>query len=636
MTLSIRVKIMALALAVLLVSFGAYLFAGRSLIVKDKSSYIYDYNLSLVRELKTKLSSRIDQLRTISQTVSLLLSTNAENEKWVASFYEQNKTDLPHDGFLVIRPQNKDTFLTPESFPRDSKILIDAFQAQKWLPSDFDRTPILVGQAMQGKLPIGFRALAGTENPIVVFALLEIDQAQLLQYGDNVRIEVLDPKGNLVQFGSSYSTPVTESELAQFRSSLLLKPFESGAQDVTLGNTEYLASYSKVQGLPIVALGLISKAQAFATAQILMRQSILLGLGILFFAVAGVLIFSKGITERLKDLWLATQRVGGGDFHTHITLRPGKLNTKDEITDLVYSFNKMADRINELMKETAEKARMTSELETAQTVQNKFFPSSDFKNESFEVSGNALPATECGGDWWQYRQIGEYLLVAIGDVTGHGVSSALVTAAAYGAFSITISRLEREYEKNAWAPDIGEVLQQLNVAVRAAGGDVASMTMLISLINTQTGEMQTCNASHRLPYIYSPGSASSNASKSAFRVVSGGLIPQLGLQKDLEIHTVSSQLEPGDFIIWYTDGLLECENPEGQPLRRLELQRKIANLHESHMLEAHSLCFELVKFFKEFLGKKAENPDDDTTIVIAKVSENAKFQNPSEKKGGLA
>ena len=64
----------------------------------------------------------------------------------------------------------------------------------------------------------------------------------------------------------------------------------------------------------------------------------------------------------------------------------------------------MTVEIKRLLKETAEKARMESELLTAHTVQETLFPPSHFKNDILEIMGFYQPASECGGDWWFYNQ----------------------------------------------------------------------------------------------------------------------------------------------------------------------------------------------------------------------------------------
>ena len=82
----------------------------------------------------------------------------------------------------------------------------------------------------------------------------------------------------------------------------------------------------------------------------------------------------------------------------------------------------MAGKIDELMIQTAE---------TAQEVQARFFTQAKLQLDQLSLYGQYIPASECAGDGWHYAQVGDELLVVVGNATGHGVSAALVTAAAH-------------------------------------------------------------------------------------------------------------------------------------------------------------------------------------------------------------
>ncbi len=104
------------------------------------------------------------------------------------------------------------------------------------------------------------------------------------------------------------------------------------------------------------------------------------------------------------------------------------------------NFNIMAAEVSRLLDQTAEKARMESELQTAKTVQETLFPETRAKIGPLAIAGYYEPASECGGDWWHYCQIGNKIFLWIGDATGHGAPAALITSAAKSASTI-IERL---------------------------------------------------------------------------------------------------------------------------------------------------------------------------------------------------
>src|SRR5207244_8208632 len=104
----------------------------------------------------------------------------------------------------------------------------------------------------------------------------------------------------------------------------------------------------------------------------------------------------------------------------------------DEIGILGENFNFMADQLVVLLQQTAEKARLEQELEVARTIQETLVPPNDpVSNGFFKFACYFQPASQSGGDWWTWHQlVGDKVLVVIGDVTGHGVPSAMITAAA--------------------------------------------------------------------------------------------------------------------------------------------------------------------------------------------------------------
>ena len=246
------------------------------------------------------------------------------------------------------------------------------------------------------------------------------------------------------------------------------------------------------------------------------------------------------------------------------------------------------------------------------------------------MAGKAIPATECAGDWWQYVQIGKYVIVALGDVTGHGVSSALVTAAAYGAFSISVRELSSQIEPKGNGPlsipspslVIEKLVRQMNIAVQAAGDGNSTMTVVLSVIHVETGEMSTFNAAHRPVYVYR---RAEKEIKKQFVVIADGRMSALGDEIGVIPEPKRFQLEAGDVIYWYTDGLIECVNPEGVRMGKNALLNTMMRAAENCTQGADSVCETLLKEFTGFLGENAKNPEDDITLAIGIVPMSAPF-----------
>jgi predicted ATPase/serine phosphatase RsbU (regulator of sigma subunit) len=206
-----------------------------------------------------------------------------------------------------------------------------------------------------------------------------------------------------------------------------------------------------------------------------------------------------------------------------------------------------------------EAIRMQNELATAHAVQEMLFPPSNFENKNVHISGYYRPASECGGDWWYYSKIGDWVYVWVGDATGHGAPAALVTSSTCSAVSI----LENNHDLT---PE--EAMSFLNKAVCRTTKGKINMTFFVGALNEKTGEFKFARASHDPPFLIRREKVAS-ATKPSFADFRGMLEPlqgingrRLGEALDETFESQSIMLEPGDTIIFYTDGLPDIVNKE--------------------------------------------------------------------------
>jgi len=621
--ISIRLKILALLVAALAISLLSYLFVGTSLIVKDKTSYIYDYNLAQVKAAGDQIDSQLERLRSTFLLMGNLVNPALpkSNADAVQRFFKRHQNALSIAGFAIFRPLNSEHFKPDSNFSDDASARQAGLEALGWSPLYFEKNEFATGSLTPDSktIPVGLRLVDAAGKPFLAVSRIELNRKVFEKRESNFKLMVVNSRGQ--PLAGTEGSPALDPESVTLVNTLLSSEFSSGARDWSRGSEEFIVAYEKLAKLDAMVIGLISKEESFHAARALVQRSIALGISILLMSIALTYVFARGLTRRLSEMWHATQRVALGDFSVRVDATRGK----DEISGLALSFNKMSERIKELMAETAEKVRMEKELETAQAVQNRFFPEKGFSHPNIRLAGKAIAATECAGDWWQYVKIGKHLLVAEGDVTGHGVSSALVTAAAYGAFSISVGDIVENESQTIHTPPMDKLLKNLDRAVRAAGGEHASMTMVLSSIDLETGMMKTLNAAHRAIYVYrkSPDAAS-NPTKS-FKVITDGRLPSLGCQISDLPPPGEFQLVPGDVVFWYTDGLVECRNPTGECLDRKTLMATMANVAEQNGSDADRICDAVLAEFVRFLAENAKNPDDDTTLVVATIPMDAKF-----------
>jgi sigma-B regulation protein RsbU (phosphoserine phosphatase) len=631
--LPVRFKILLLIVAALAASLSAYLYVGTTLIVEDKVSYIYDYTLAEVKAAADKIDSRLQRIGSLGRVTTV-----------ATTFWDSQSKELGLTGAVLLRPAGNDRFVLDRSLG-DAATLSQTYIAHVaqlgWTPQTFEKDAFLVGAPVPGeggtsRIPVGVRSTDAEGKPVAFFTLTQLDAELVKEGGKNYELKLVDGAGNSLLTRPAAEGALPAQAFDAFNRNLNGGTFDSGVRDWSFGGREYIGGYQRLASQKLTVTSLISKETAFLAAKQLITRSLVLGLSILFLATGATLLSVRSLTRRLRELWQATQKVAEGDF----TIRVDTKNSGDEVGGLAKSFNTMTDKIQELMIHTAQKARMEKELETAQAVQARFFPAKGFEHPSMRLSGRYLPVSECAGDWWHYSQIGPQLIVVVGDVTGHGVSAALVTAAAHTAFSLLTSQFLGRF-KNGTMPEgvpIDELIRSLNLAVLAAGSGQSTMTFVISIVNLETGKMVMSNASHPPMYIYRRPLSMQNDENPLpnFKSLMDGRIASLGEKAEIEIDTHTEQLKPGDILFWYTDGILEARPSDGAKLGKKDFLRLLAHHSQGAVSDARGACDGIMGDMTTFFNDGTERPDD-ITLIVARIPVSARFvQSPDATRGNIA
>ena len=131
----------------------------------------------------------------------------------------------------------------------------------------------------------------------------------------------------------------------------------------------------------------------------------------------------------MANLYRATQHINRGDFSHRIDVR-----AKDQLAALQVSFNSMTENLQKLIAEQKEKERLQSELEIAHEVQAQLFPGKMLGPARLELHGICRPARIVSGDYYDFLSYGpEQVMVAVGDISGKGISAALLMATIHSA-----------------------------------------------------------------------------------------------------------------------------------------------------------------------------------------------------------
>src|SRR5215469_1941411 len=327
---------------------------------------------------------------------------------------------------------------------------------------------------------------------------------------------------------------------------------------------------------------------------------------------------TRSITGAVAQLYRATQHVDRGDFSHRIPVK-----SRDQLAELANSFNRMTASIEKLILEQKEKQRLENELAIAQEVQAQLFPREVTQLKSLEVHGYCRPARTVSGDYYDFVAINaDQMIFAAGDVSGKGISAALLMAtihSAVRAYSIEGIPILRESVAVGMAAGA-----EITMASGFEGAEV-SPALLLSLLNHQlyestpqekyatlflgiydgrTRKLTYSNGGHLPPIVVSEDG-------SLRRLEQGGTV--VGLFDNLTFDEASVNLKAGDIIMAYSDGVTEPENDFGEfgEGRLIDLVRENRGLPLTEITELVTSAVD------DWIGDK-EQPDD-ITLVLARA-----------------
>ncbi len=357
-----------------------------------------------------------------------------------------------------------------------------------------------------------------------------------------------------------------------------------------------------VLGYDLAPIDWFSAAAAEQKAKASTRAALYTGaVGALFALIGTVLAILQGmsITRPIKQLAYRADQIARGDLGARV-----EITSSDEIGLLGENFNFMADQISILLEQTAEKARIEQELEVAKTIQDTLVPSSDpVDHGALTFAGYYQPAAQTGGDWWTWSDLvdGKVLLV-VGDVTGHGVPSAMITAAAKAACDVA---------KYVYRDDVtvSGLLEIMNHAIYESAQRKFVMTCFASIFDPHKRTITYANAGHNFPYLYRAGADGRGEFGSL--MIRGN---RLGDDRNSRYEAKTTELFPGDVVVWYTDGIVECENHTGDEYGE---KRFRASVRRAAALGVGDMRDSIVGDATAFFGQTPRK--DDITMIVGRI-----------------
>lgn len=342
-------------------------------------------------------------------------------------------------------------------------------------------------------------------------------------------------------------------------------------------------------GLEWTLTTLVPEKDFIADIQAQFRRSTTLSLAAVLLTVVAGLAATRWLVAPLVTLVTAVRRIGQGDLETRVNLHHGP------------EYTRLADEINEMTAGLQDRMRMRESLSLAMEVQRNLLPASDPVIKGLEIAGHSTYCDETGGDYYDFLEVTGHdedtVVIATGDVMGHGVAAAMLMATARG---ILRSRC-------AIPGSLADFLDHLNKMLVPDTGGFRFMTMLLMTIGASSRQMRWASAGHGPPIVY-------DANAGHFCEITGGGIPLGILEEEIYVENTWSDLGTGHLVVAATDGLWETRNEDGDLFGMVRVRALLRD-------NAHRSAAEISEVIRDQLARfrGLAAPDDDLTFVIVKI-----------------
>jgi serine phosphatase RsbU (regulator of sigma subunit) len=251
----------------------------------------------------------------------------------------------------------------------------------------------------------------------------------------------------------------------------------------------------------------------------------------------------------------------------------------------------------EIEQQARERERIEQELRVAQRIQQASLPKEVPTLEGGQIIPYYQPAREVGGDFYDFFELpNRHLGLVVGDATGKGMPAALVMSTTCGML--------RAVALSVGSPS--EVLERVNEALSARIPANMFVTCFYAILEPESGRLVYSNAGHDLPYVCQGSGAEELRARGM----------PLGLMSGMSYEEKEIILEAGDSILFYSDGLVEAHNPEGEMFGFPRLRSLVAE-HDKQ----RSLVDLLLEELYSFTGEGWEQEDDITLVTLQRSTQ---------------
>lgn len=256
------------------------------------------------------------------------------------------------------------------------------------------------------------------------------------------------------------------------------------------------------------------------------------------------------------------------------------------------------------MKGLSQKTRLQTELQTARDAQMSIMPQADPEVPGFDVSGICEPASEVGGDFFDYFWLNEQKTkfgIAIGDVSGKAMKAAMTAVMSDGIL----------FSKANESDSIKEIMTRVNRPLYFKTGKKMFTALCLVSLDTQTKALTFTNAGLNHPLLKAAGPGAVMSLKGE-----GSKFP-LGMFKDNVYQEKQTVLKTGDVLVLFTDGILDTQNAAGAFYGYGKLKDRLETM-DTKNLTAVAIKEGIIAHARVFAG--TETQPDDITVVVVKVT----------------
>lgn len=323
------------------------------------------------------------------------------------------------------------------------------------------------------------------------------------------------------------------------------------------------------------------------------------GLGLLLIGLALVIVVpvSSGLTRPLTTLTGAVGQIARGDFSARVPVKGG-----GEVEALAVAFNKMAGDIQKQQELLVGQERLKRELELGRQIQSEMLPHDALRFGLTEVKGISIPAREVGGDFFNYFALDSgQIALLVGDVSGKGVGAALLMANFQAALR---TRLQLGHDLAAIADAIDR-----DVAATAPRG--LYTTLFVGILDPASRRLRYVNAGHNPQFALLQSGDAKRIERLSSTGTPIGLLPGHGYTQN-EI-----QLGAGDYLFFYTDGVVEAENEAGEEFGPARLEQLLISVTTRGQDGPDAILHEVESTMRAYRGTR--EPFDDATSMVVRI-----------------